>query len=151
MENILDKLSKDLIDAQKSKDAVTVSTLRLLFSDIKNAQIAKGGELTDGEVLNQITKSAKKRKESIDAYNKAKRSDLVEGETQELSVLQKYLPQQMEKDEISEIIKEVISESDANGPGDVGKVIGQVMAKVSGRADGSIVSEIVKEKLTQSD
>jgi len=148
MENILDKISQELVDAQKSRDSVTVSTLRLLLADVKNAQIAKGGELTEEEVINQIKKGAKKRKESIEAYNKAKRSDLAASETQELSVLQKYLPQQMEEGEISEIIKEVISESGASGPRDIGKVIGQVMAKVSGRAEGSIVSEIVKEKLS---
>lgn len=148
MEDILDKIFKDLVNAQKSKDSVTVSTLRLLVSDVKNAQIAKGEELTNEEVINQIQKNAKKRKESIEAYNKAKRSDLGEGETQELIILQKYLPQQMEKDEINEIIKEVISESGGGGPSDIGKVIGQVMAKVGGRADGSAVSEIVKEKLS---
>lgn len=150
MEDILDKIFKDLVAAQKSKDSVTVSTLRLLLSDIKNAQIAKGGELTNEQVINQIQKSAKKRKESIDAYNKAGRSDLVESETQELEVLEKYLSEKMSKDEIGKIVSEVISEFGASGPGEIGKVMGQVMAKVSGRADGGLVSEIVKEKLTQS-
>lgn len=150
MEDILDKISQDLTDAQKSKDSVAVSTLRLLLSDVKNAQIAKGRELTDEEVINQTQKSAKKRKESIDAFQKAGRDDLVKKETQELEILEKYLPEKMSEDEIDKIVSEVIWESGASGTGDIGKVMGQVMAKISGKADGGLVSEIVKEKLSGS-
>ncbi|OGD98129.1 glutamyl-tRNA amidotransferase [Candidatus Curtissbacteria bacterium RIFCSPLOWO2_01_FULL_38_11b] len=148
MANILDKINQDLIDAQKSKDTVMVSTLRLLLADVKNAQIEKGSELTDEEIINQIQRGAKKRKESIDAYQKANRSDLVDKETRELGVLQKYLPKQLSQDEIGKIVDEIISETGARSPGDIGKVIGQVMAKLRGRADGSMVSEIVKSKLS---
>ena len=104
MANILDKINQDLIDAQKSKDTVMVSTLRLLLADVKNAQIEKGSELTDEEIINQIQRGAKKRKESIDAYQKANRSDLVDKETRELGVLQKYLPKQLSQDEIGKIV-----------------------------------------------
>ena len=148
MGNILDKINQDLVNAQKSKDTVTVSTLRLLLADVKNAQIEKGSELTDEEIINQIQRNTKNRKESIDAYNQANRSDLVKKETQELGVLQKYLPKQLSQDEIGKIVDEIISESGASSAGDVGKVMGQVMAKVSNRADGSMVSEIVKNKLS---
>jgi len=82
MAKLLEKISQDLVDAQKSRDEVTVSTLRLLIADVKNAQIAKGGELSDDEVLDQIQKSAKKRRESIDAYQKAQRDDLVSKENE---------------------------------------------------------------------
>ncbi len=148
MAKLLEKISQDLVDAQKSRDEVTVSTLRLLIADVKNAQIAKGGELSDDEVLDQIQKSAKKRRESIDAYQKAQRDDLVSKEKAEFEVLAKYLPQQMSEEEIAKIVDEVVGKVGASTASDMGRVMGEVMAKVKGKADGNIVSQIVKSKLS---
>ena len=147
MSNLLNKLNQDLVEAQKAQDELRVSTLRFLLSAVKNAQIAKGKELTDDEVTVQIQKDAKKHKESIDAFEKANRKELAQKETKELAVLNAYLPKQMNKDEIKKIVEEVISQTGASSMSDLGGVMGQVMAKVGGQADGAMVSQIVREKL----
>lgn len=144
---VLDLINADLLEAQKKRDEVVVSTLRMLLAAVKNAQIAKGGELTDEEVLEQIAKSAKQHGESIEAYEKGGRSDLVEREKAELSILVKFLPEQMSEEEIGKIVDDVISSTGATGAGDLGRVMGPVMAKVKGQADGNIVSRVVKSKL----
>jgi len=142
------QIEEDLIKSLKAKNTVITSTLRLLISEIKNAQIARGGKLKGEEVDEIVVKSAKKRKESIEAYKKAQRNDLVENEEAELRVLEKYLPEQMGVDEISKIVDEVISANGASSVQDIGKVMGQVMGKLKGQADGSSVSTIVKKKLS---
>lgn len=143
----LDLINAELVEAQKKRDEVVVSTLRMLLAAVKNAQIAKGGDLTDEEVLEQITKSAKQHSESIDAYQKGGRADLVEKEKAELAVLAKFLPEQLSEDEIGKIVDDVISTTEAKGASDLGRVMGQVMAKVKGKADGNVVSGIVRSKL----
>lgn len=147
MDDLAHKISQDLVISLKAKDEIATSTLRLLLSDIKNAQIAKGKELSDEEIVDEIGKSAKKRKESIEAYKKGNREDLVEKEEAELKFLEKYLPKQLGEDEIRKIVDEVIAESGANGVADIGKVMGQVMGKLKRQADGGMVSNIVKNKL----
>lgn len=145
--SLIELINTDLVEAQKKQDAVVVSTLRMLLAAVKNAQIAKGAELSDNEILEQITKSAKQHRESIDAYEKGGRSDLVEKENAELSVLGKFLPEQMSEEEISRIVDEVIASMGAKGAGDMGHVMGGVMAKVKGQADGNVVSSVVRSKL----
>ncbi len=147
MNDSIDKISQDLVSSLKAKDEVTTSTLRLLLSEIKNAQIAKGEELSGEEVVDVIGKSAKKRKESIEAYQKGGRSDLVEKEQAELKVLEKYMLEQMGEEEINRIVDKVVSKSGARNTADIGKVMRQIMGKLKGRADGGVVSEIVKKKL----
>lgn len=144
---VLELINTDLVEAQKKRDEVVVSTLRMLLAAVKNAQIAKSGELTDEEVLEQIAKSVKQHRESIDAYEKGGRGDLVEKEKAELSVLEKFLPEQMSEEEIGKIVDDVISSTGAKGAGDLGRMMGQVMAKVKGQADGNVVSQVVKSKL----
>lgn len=150
MSDLINKINQDLIGVQKSRDEISTSTLRLLLSDIKNSQIAKGGELTDDEIVAEVVKNAKKRKESIDAFKTAGRGELVEKESAELKVLEKYLPEQLTEEEIEKIVDSVISESGAVETGDFSGVMGQVMAKVKGKADGRFVSETVKKKLELS-
>ncbi|OGD89135.1 hypothetical protein A3A54_01205 [Candidatus Curtissbacteria bacterium RIFCSPLOWO2_01_FULL_39_62] len=145
----LTQLEEDLISSLKAKNEVATSTLRLLISEIKNAQITKRGQLEEKEVGEVIGKSAKKHKESIEAYKKAERADLVEKEEAELKIVEKYLPEQMGEDEIGKVVDEVISTSGASGVADMGKVMGQVMGKLMGQADGNAVSQIVKKKLVR--
>ncbi len=147
MSQVADQISRDLVDAQKARDEVKVSTLRMLAAAFKNAEIAKGGELSDQEILDQISKSAKQHKESIEAYERGGREDLVEKEKAELAVLSVYLPDQMGEEELGKIVDEVIQSVGASTPADMGRVMGAVMAKVKGRADGNAVSAIVKSRL----
>ena len=147
MAELLDEINSTLKAALKTGNQVAVSSLRLLLSEIHNAKIAKGGELTDEETIKISFKKAKQHKESIDAYEKGGRPDLVAKEKAELAVISKYLPKQLADSEIEKIVDEVIAQNGAVSAADFGKVIGQVMGRVSSQADGSRVSEIVKKKL----
>lgn len=145
--SVIDQITTDLNEALKGGDSVKVSTLRFLISNVNNAKIAKGSELTDEEVLGEIAKDAKRHKESIEAYDKAGRSELAEKEKKELEILSEYLPQQLSNEEIAKFVEEAISQTGASTVSDIGKVMSAVMEKVKGKADGSTVSAIVKEKL----
>lgn len=148
MANLIDQIKQDLIEAQKAKGELTVSTLRFLLSGIKNAEIEKREALTDAEVLVQIQKDAKRHKESIEAFEKANRQELAAKEKAELGVLSKYLPEQLGREEVEKIVDDVIGKSGASSVSEIGKVMGQVMAKVGSQADGTLVSQIVREKLS---
>ncbi len=150
MAELLDKITADLNQALKDRDEVKVSTLRFLIAALKNAQIEKGGELTDEEVVSQIGKDAKRHKESITAYKGASRDELASKEEAELVILESYLPAAVGVVEIEKVVAEVISGTGASGPADMGKVMSGVMAKLKesgGMVDGGEVSEIVKAKL----
>lgn len=150
MSKISDEINSRLVVAQKEKDEVVVSTLRFLNAAVKNKEIELGHPLTDEEFLAVIIKSAKQRRESIDAFEKAGRSDLADREKAELSILSDYLPKQMNDEEIGKIVDEVLGGLGKISVADTGRVIGQVMAKARGQADGNSVSRIVREKLTAS-
>jgi len=142
------QLEEDLRNSLKEKNVVATSTLRLLISEIKNARIAKGKELTDEEISSVVQKSAKQHKESIEAFEKANRDELVDREKAELEVLKKYLPEQITGQEVERIVDEVISQTGVSNIKEMGKVMGQVMGKLKGQADGNLVSEIVAKKLS---
>lgn len=149
---LIDQLKEDLVKAQKSQDSVSLSTLRFLLAEINNLGMAKyppsaGGipasGLPDEDVVSVLQKQVKTHHESIEAFGKGNRQDLVEKETAELSILQKYLPEQMGEQEIKKIVEEV----KAGGLTDFGQVMKEVMAKVKGKADGNLVAKMVKETL----
>jgi hypothetical protein len=144
---IIEKIKTDLKEAFRAKEELRVSTLRLLLSEIHNRQIEKQAELSDEDVVGVIRRGIKQRQEAIEAYQKGKREDLVKKEQTELSILSKYLPQQIPPKELEKIVKETISEVGASGPGDFGKVMGAVMGKVKGKAEGGVVAEVVKKLL----
>ena len=144
------KIQEDLVSALKTQDKITVSTLRLLISAINNQRISKGEDLTDSEIVDVTSRQAKKNRESIEAFQKANREELVKKEKDELNVLNQYLPKMLEKDEIGKIIDETIAEIGADKLKNMGMVMAAVMAKVKGKADGAVVAEIVKAKLLQS-
>ncbi len=146
--SLKERLKADMKEAMKAKDKVKLSTIRMINSLIKNAEIEKRGELTDEEIIQLLMKYAKQRKESIEMYEKGGRQDLVEKEKAELAVVESYLPKQMSEEEIREIVKQTIEEVGASSVKDMGKVMKAVMPKVKGRADGSVVNRIVKELLT---
>jgi uncharacterized protein YqeY len=141
------KLTDDLKQAMKSGDTIKRGTLRLLISSVNNAEIAKQGPLTEGDILGQIAKDIKRHQESIDAFKQGNRPDLVAKEEAEMVILQGYLPRQMTRDEVAAAAREVIGVVGANGPGDKGKVMQQLMPKLKGRADGRMINEVVTELL----
>ena len=145
--SITDRLSSDLSFAQKSKDETVVSTLRLIFANIKNAQIAKGHDLSEEEIIEEIVKDAKRHHESIEAFAKAGRDDLVKKEKAELSVLKKYLPEELSESELENMVAEAIKAVGANSISDLGTVIKSVMTSARARAQGAKVAQIAKRLL----
>ena len=145
---IKEQLKNDMKEAMKAKDKVKLSTIRMIMSLIKNAEIDKRGELTDEEIIGLLQKYAKQRKESIEMYEKGGRQDLVEKEKAELAIVESYLPEQLDENEIKNIVKSTIEEVGASSVKDMGKVMKAVMPKLRGRADGSVVNRIVKELLS---
>lgn len=144
---LLEQLQSDLQEAQLSRDEIKVSTLRLLLSEVKNKEIAKGGNLTDDDIITVIQREVKKRKEATAGFRSGGREDSALKEESEAKILEGYLPAQLSSEELTKLVQETINEMGATGLTDMGKVIGAVMGKVAGRADGGAVSSIVKEKL----
>lgn len=141
------KLMEDMKSAMKAKEQLRLETIRGVRAQLKNAELSKGGSLTEEEVIEVLLSAAKKRKEAIEQYRLGGREDRAETEAQELKIIEAYLPQQMSPDEIARVVEEVIREVNAASAKDMGKVMGAVMPKVKGKADGKIVQQIVREKL----
>jgi uncharacterized protein YqeY len=144
-----ERLLQDMKEAMRAKDKVRLSTIRMINSLIKNAEIDKRGELTDDEIVQLLMKYAKQRREAIEMYEKGGRQDLVEKEKAELAVVESYLPKQLSEEEIRELVKEAIEAVGASSPKDLGKVMQYVMPKVKGRAEGSLVNKIAREELSR--
>jgi uncharacterized protein len=142
-----EKLSDDYKDALRSGDKIKVSILRMIKAAVKNREIEKGSLLSDDEIYAVFRSFVKRANESIEQFSKAGRMDLAEKEKEELSIMQGYLPQPPGEDEIRKLVKEIISETGAAGPKEMGKVMKAVMAKTKGLADGKLVSNLVKEML----
>ena len=145
-----DQIADDMRAAMKARDQVRVQTLRLLMTTMKNLQVERGHELDDDEVLDAVTKEAKRRKEAIEAYTDAARADLADKEKAELAILEAYLPEQLGEVELAAMVDEAIAETGATSPKDMGQVMKAVMPKVKGRADGKVLSELVRTRLQGS-
>jgi uncharacterized protein len=144
---LIDQIKSELNISLKEKNEIKVSTLRFLISALNNKFIELQRELTDEDVLGVIAKQVKERKESIAAYASAGRNELAQKEEAEMAILSTYLPQQLSDVEVEKVVDEVISQTNASGPADFGKVMGATMAKLKGQTDGNIVSALVKKKL----
>lgn len=142
-----DKIRADLKSAMIAKDETRVSTLRLLISELTYAKVGKEGGLPDDAVISVIQKEVKKRKESIESFEKGGRPELAEKEQAELEVLQKYLPEQISDEELTKVVEDSITKLGASTMADMGKVIGVVMGQVGARAEGARVSLLVRSKL----
>lgn len=145
---ILEQIDKDLILAMKAGEKSVVGTLRYLKSQIKKVQIDKREKFSAEDELSVLMSEAKKRKESITAFEEANRRDLLEKEVAEYEILQKYLPKQLTEDELSAAVDRAMEEVKPESVKDMGKVMQNVMAQVKGKADGKVVQEVVKKKLS---
>jgi len=146
--SLLSLLTEDMKTAMKSGDKDRLNTIRLLRGQIKDTAISQQKELDEEEEIAVLTNAAKKRRESILAFKNAGRDELVAKESKELEIIQSYLPEQLNPDEIEKIVNTAIQEAGAQTIKDLGKVMPLVMAKVKGRADGRAVSQLVKNKLS---
>ena len=143
------QITEDMKTAMRAKDSVRLGAIRLLLAAIKQREVDERIELTDNDVIAVIEKMLKQRRDSITAYESAKRTDLADIEKFEVTVLQAYLPQQLTEDEINAIVDQVIADINAQGAKEMNKVIGLVRPLVAGMADMSKVSGIIKAKLSQ--
>ncbi|MBI4685602.1 MAG: GatB/YqeY domain-containing protein [Nitrospirae bacterium] len=151
--DILKKINEDLVTSMKKRtDELRTSTLRMIKSSIKNAEIAKRGkgDLNEDDIIGVMSAMVKQRKESVEQYLKANRKDLAEKESKEISIIQEYLPKQLSIEELDEIIKSTIKETGVTGAKEMGKLMKELMPRVKGKADGKLVSERVKEILEKS-
>jgi len=146
--SLLSRLTDDMKAAMKTGDKDRLNTIRLLRGQIKDAAINQQKELDEEEELAVLANAAKKRRESILAFENAGRDDLVEKESKELKVIESYLPEQLGDEEIEKIVDSAIQDAGAQTIKDLGKVMPVVMDKVKGRADGKVVSQVVKSKLS---
>lgn len=142
-----EQIDADLKAAMHAKDQVTLDTLRMLRARIKNEEIAKGKDFADEEIVSVIGSEVKKRKDSVTAYTEGNRPELAAKEQTEITVLQKYLPEQISEDQVRKIIEETLSGQTFQAS-DFGKAMALVMPKLKGKADGSLISKILKEKLS---
>ena len=145
-----EKIRTDLEQALRKNDKLRCSVLRLALSSLRNAEIAQQKTLDDGGILIVIDKEAKMRRESIEAFEKGNRPDLVDKEKAELAILLEYLPEQLTREKIVAAARKVISETGATSPKDKGKVMSQLMPQLRGKAQGQEVSEVVIELLSNT-
>ncbi|MBW3589588.1 MAG: GatB/YqeY domain-containing protein [Actinobacteria bacterium] len=143
----LDALGREMQDSMKSGDKLRVATLKLLMSAIKNAQVAKRGDLTDDESIEVVSREFKKRQEAAQEYRKAGREDRASAEEAEAEILKEWMPQQLSSEEVQRLVDEAVTETGAATPAEMGKVMGVLMPKLKGKADGKLVSELVRKKL----
>jgi uncharacterized protein YqeY len=142
------KVNADITAAMKAKDAPRLSALRMMKAAMMNKGVEKGRDLEDAEVLQVVSSLVKQRRDSIEQFSKAGRTDLVEKETAEIAVLEEYLPPAATAEEIDAAVAAAITETGAASPKDIGKVMKAVMPKLAGKnADGRIINESVRRKL----
>lgn len=142
-----EKLNEDLKLSMKDKDTVRKNTVQSVRAAIKQVEVDNRVELSDDDIIGVIAKEAKKRKDVLPEYEKSGRTDLIDELKREIEILMGYLPSQLSKEELGEIVKNAIAEVGASSMKDMGKIMANVMPKIKGRADGGMVNAIAKELL----
>ena len=146
--SLTNTVNADITAAMKAKDAPRLSALRMLKAALMNKGVEKGRDLEDAEVQQVVSSLVKQRRDSIEQFSKAGRTDLVEKETAEIAVLEAYLPPAATAEEIDAAVAAAITETGAASPKDIGKVMKAVMPKLAGKnADGRTINESVRRKL----
>ena len=145
--SLLSTLNDDMKTAMKAKDKETLTVIRMLKASLQNEQIKVGRDLDTDEELTILSREMKQRRDSLTEFENAGREDLVEKVKSEITIVEKYLPEQLTEAEIRQIVKDALTVTGASSTKEFGKVMGVVMPKVKGKADGNQVNAIVKELL----
>jgi uncharacterized protein YqeY len=145
--SLKDQITEDMKTAMRAKDSERLGTIRLLLAACKQKEVDERVVLNDVAVVAIVDKLIKQRKDSIEAFQKAARTDLADKEASEMKILQAYLPARLSAEEVSAAVKAIVIELGATGPGDMGKVMGAVKAQLAGKADMGQVSAAVKAAL----
>jgi len=147
--SLKEKLQQDWKDALKSRDKLRATTISMARAAVLQIEKTKSIKLDDEQIIDVLAKEVKSRRDSLVEFEKGKRQDLVDATSAEIEILMNYLPQQLTKDEIKNLIIDIASEVDANSMKDMGKLMAAIVPKTKGRADGSLVSKLVKEYLSK--
>jgi len=149
--NLEQKVMDQMKDAMKSKDEASLRALRAIKAEIIKAKTEPGaaGEVSEEKEIGLLQKMMKQRKDSLEIYQQQNREDLAKKELEEISIIEKFLPQQLTGDELKTELQKIISDTGASLPADMGKVMGAATKKLAGRADGKTISAMVKELLAK--
>jgi uncharacterized protein YqeY len=147
--SLKDRITEDMKAAMRAKQAERLGTIRLLLAAIKQKEVDERITLDDAQVIGVLDKMVKQRKDSITAFAQGGRTDLVDKETAELTLLEGYLPQRLSAEAVAAEVRRIVAELGATGPGDMGKVMGAVKAQLAGKADMGMVSAAVKAALAK--
>jgi uncharacterized protein YqeY len=145
--SLKDRIQQDVKDAMRAKDKTRLAAIRLITAAIKQREVDERIELDDEQVTAVLDKMAKQRRESISQFEKAGRDDLIAQEVMELEIIQSYLPEQLDENEINALIDSAMQATGATSIKDMGKVMGQLKPKLQGRADMGAVSAMIKARL----
>jgi uncharacterized protein YqeY len=149
--SVTERLQADMKSAMRDGDAFRRDTLRMALAAAQNAEKDKRASLTDAEGIAVMAREVKRRRESIEAYEKAGRTDLADRERAEVVVLSAYLPEQLDEAELVPLVRDAIAESGATSARDMGRVMSVLVPRVQGRADGRVLSGLVAQELARSD
>ena len=149
--NLEQKVMAQMKDAMKAKDEATLRGLRAIKAEIIKAKTEPGaqGEISADVEIKMLQKMVKQRKDSLEIFQQQNRQDLVQKEQEELAIIEQFLPAQMSSEELKKELQEIILETGASSPADMGKVMGAATKKLAGRADGKAISGAVKELLAK--
>ena len=146
-----DRLQADLTRAMRERDELRLEALRMAVAAVYNAEKSAGRRLSDDELLPILKRELKARRESVEAYAGAGRSELAAREQSKLEVISEYMPEQLSEEELERLVGEAIGQAGAVSPREMGRVMAALMPRVQGRADGKLVSSIVARELARRD
>jgi len=145
---LLEQISKDMTDAMKARDAAKLSALRMVKAALMNGEVAKGRALEEPEAQQVLASLLKQRRDSIEQFTSAGRTDLVDKERAELAILETYAPPAVSAGDLEQAVEAAIRETGATGAKDMGRVMKAVMSALAGRSvDGKAVNELVRKRL----
>ena len=148
MSELKKRITGDMKSAMKAKDRQALKAVRMILEAIKKKEIDERIELDDAQVMTVIQKMVKQRKDSISQFSDAGRTDLVEIEEAELEIINNYMPEQLSDEEVAAVVDKAINDSGANSMKDMGKLMGMLKSQLQGKADMSLVSQLIKSKLS---
>jgi hypothetical protein len=148
MSELKKRITSDMKSAMKAKDRQALKAVRMILEAIKKKEIDERIELDDAQVMTVIQKMVKQRKDSISQFSDAGRTDLVEIEEAELEIINNYMPEQLSDEEVESVVDRAINDSGANSMKDMGKLMGMLKPRLQGKADMSIVSQLIKSRLS---
>lgn len=148
MPTLKERIQDDMKNAMRAKEKTRLATIRLILAAIKQKEVDEQTSLEDEQVLGVLEKMVKQRRDSIKQYENAGRQELADKEQEEIVILQEYLPEQMGSAELEAVVDEIIANTGASGPQDMGKIMGALKPRIQGRADMGQASRLVKSKLS---